>query len=199
MNTRPPAPPLPDGSCNRNPPGLSFWQLVREDFETHERDWTSQGFWAVFTNRYGNWRMGIRSRWLRAPFAVLYLVMRKWCQVVCGIKLDYTVELGRRVKLEHFGGMIIGARSIGDDVVIRQNTTIGIRSRFDTNAKPRIGHRVEIGAGAVIVGDVTIGDDCIVGANCVIASDLPPGSMASMAKPDIRPRRLPADGRVQSP
>jgi serine O-acetyltransferase len=122
---------------------------------------------------------------------VLYLVMRKWCQVVCGIKLDYTVELGRRVKLEHFGGMIIGARSIGDDVVIRQNTTIGIRSRLDTNAKPRIGHRVEIGAGAVIVGDITIGNDCIVGANCVIASDLPPGSVATLGKPDIKLRRMP--------
>lgn len=189
MSQHPPAPPLPDGARNMNPPGLTFWQLVREDFVTHERDWTSQGFWAVFVNRYGNWRMDIRPRWLRVPFAVVYLIMRKWCQVFFGIKLDYTVQLGRRVKLEHFGGMIIGARSIGDDVVIRQNTTMGIRSAQDVNAKPIIGNRVDIGAGAVIVGHITVGDDCIIGANCVLARSVPPGSVVTLPPAVVKARK----------
>lgn len=182
------APPLPDGSRNRNPADIGFWALVREDFRTHGRNIASQGFWAVFWHRFGNVRMG----WPRAlrPFGtVVYEAMRVWTQVVCGIKLDYTVLLGRRVRIEHFGGIVIGARSIGDDVVIRQNTTLGIRSLDDLNAKPMIGSRVEIGAGAVIVGHVSVGSDSVIGANCVVACDVPPQSFVRPPRPEIVPRQ----------
>jgi serine O-acetyltransferase len=58
-------------------------------------------------------------------------------------------------------------------VVIRQNTTFGIRSIADLNAKPIIGSRVDIGAGAVIVGNVKIGTDAIIGANSVVFTNIP--------------------------
>jgi serine O-acetyltransferase len=80
------------------------------------------------------------------------------------------------VKLEHFGGMIIGARQIGDDVIIRQNTTMGIRDMSDLSAKPTIEEGVNIGAGAVIVGDIVVGRHSIIGANAVVDTDVPPFS-----------------------
>jgi serine O-acetyltransferase len=95
------------------------------------------------------------------------------------MKLDYTVKVGRRVKLEHFGGMILGARQIGDDVRIRQNTTFGIRSTDDLNAKPTIGNGVDIGVGAVIVGNITIGDNSVIGANSVVYTNIPRDSVVS--------------------
>ena len=140
------APPLPDGSTNQNPDDLRFWALVAEDLRTNDGTLGSQGFWALFVHRFGNWRMGIKPRLLRMPFSLLYRVLRKMVQILCGIKLDYTVVVGRRVKLEHFGGMMLGARAIGDDTIIRQNTTFGIRTTEDLNAKPMIGSRVDIGA-----------------------------------------------------
>jgi acyl-CoA synthetase (AMP-forming)/AMP-acid ligase II/serine acetyltransferase len=170
------AAPLPRGTTNENPPGIGFWALVREDLATHDADPFSQGFWAVFCNRFGNWRMGLRFKLLRAPMTLVYRVLRKFVQVFCGIKLDYTVKLGRRVKLEHFGGMIIGARQIGDDVIIRQNTTMGIRDMSDLSAKPTIEEGVNIGAGAVIVGDIVVGRHSIIGANAVVDTDVPPFS-----------------------
>ncbi|UHQ54914.1 MULTISPECIES: serine O-acetyltransferase [Microbulbifer] len=170
------AAPLPRGDRNCNPEGIGFWALVREDFVTHDRDWLSQGFWSVFCHRFGNWRMGVRSRFLRAPLSLLYRGWRILCQWLCGIKLDYTVRLGRRVKIEHFGGIVLGARSIGDDVVFRQNTTLGIASASDRNAKPTIGSRVNVGAGAVIVGDIVVGDDVSIGANTVVSFDVPDGA-----------------------
>lgn len=179
------APPLPQGDKNMNPPDISFWELAKEDFRTHHSEWFSQGFWAVFCNRFGNWRMSVRSRILRLPLTIIYRVWRLCCQWFGGIKLDYTVQLGRRVKIEHFGGIIIGARSIGDDVIIRQNTTIGIKSINDLNAKPVIGSRVNIGAGAVIVGNITIGDDAIIGANCVVSFDVPPKSLVKLPKAQV--------------
>lgn len=182
------AAPLPNGSSNENPSDIGFWALVLEDYRTHDSEFFNQGFWAVFWHRFGNARMSVKPRFLRLPLTCIYGVMRRVCQWLCGIKLDYTVKLGRRVKLEHFGGMILGARAIGNDVILRQNTTMGIRSTDDLNAKPTIGDRVSIGAGAVIVGDVTIGSDSIIGANCVVSVDIPAGSFVRMPKPEISSR-----------
>jgi len=174
------AEPIWDGSSNMNPGEITFWQLVKEDFVAHERDFLSQGFFALFVHRFGNWRMGIKTKLFRFPMTILYRILRKITQIFCGIKLDYTVHVGRRVKLEHFGGMILGARSIGDDVIIRQNTTFGIRDLSDLSAKPAIEEGVNIGAGVVIVGDITIGRHSIIGPNSVITEDIPPFSVVSV-------------------
>jgi serine O-acetyltransferase len=164
---------LPDGSRNLNPPGTSFWDLVREDYRTNDASLLSQGFLMLLIHRFGNWRMGVRPKLLRAPLTLIYRFFNKMSQFWFGMKLDYTVKVGRRVKLEHFGGMILGAREIGNDVIIRQNTTFGIRSTEDLNAKPIIGDFVDIGAGAVIVGNVTIGENAIIGANSVVFTNVP--------------------------
>ena len=171
------APPLPNGSRNLNPPGIGFWDLVREDYRTNDASLLSQGFLMLLIHRFGNWRMGVRTKLLRAPLTLIYRFFNKMSQFWFGMKLDYTVQVGRRVKLEHFGGMILGARAIGNDVTIRQNTTFGIRTTDDLNAKPVIGDFVDIGAGAVIVGNVTIGENAIIGANSVIFTNVPPDAV----------------------
>ena len=103
--------------------------------------------------------------------------MFKLSQWLGGIMLPYTVRVGRRVRLDHFGGMILVAQTIGDDVIIRQNTTFGISGLRDTTSRPVIGNRVEIGAGAVIVGGIHIGDEAIIGANSVVTKDVPAGAI----------------------
>ena len=169
--------PLPLGDRNANPPGIGFWALVAEDFRTHDRDWGSQGFWTLFWHRFGNWRMSVRPRLLRAPLTLLYRVMFKGCEVFCGIKLSYNVPVGRRVRLDHFGGMILGARAIGSDVILRQNTTLGIATPEDRTAKPVIEDGAQIGAGAVILGDIIVGRGARVGANAVVTRSVPPGAV----------------------
>lgn len=166
------------GQTNMNPDGVGFWSLVAEDFATHDRDFFAQGFWAVFWHRFGNWRMSVRWRPLRVPLSVIYRVMAKLGEIMGGISLPYSVVLGRRVKLEHFGGMVLIAKQIGDDVVIRQNTTFGIASLEDLQARPTIGDRVQLGAGVVVIGDIEIGADTIVGANAVVTQNLPAGVVA---------------------
>ncbi len=177
FNTDCAAAPLPAGTTNVNPAGIAFWALVREDFQHHGGGWMTQGFWTLFVHRFGNWRMGVRPRLLRAPLTALYRVLFKACEVLCGMKLSYNVPVGRRLRLEHFGGMILGARSIGDDVTLRQNTTLGVRSTADLNAKPVLEDRVDVGCGAVILGDITIGHDSVIGANAVVLEDVPPYSV----------------------
>jgi serine O-acetyltransferase len=189
-----PRPPPNDGSTNRNPPGVGFWALVAEDLRTNDGDLLRQGFWALFWHRFGNWRMSVRPKALRAPLTIVYRTMAKLCEWTAGIMLPYTVLVGRRVRIDHFGGMILVAHSIGNDVIIRQNTTFGIARLDDPDGRPVIGDRVEIGAGAVVVGPIVIGDDTVIGANAVVVRSTAPGSVVGGVPARLlrmRPRRLP--------
>jgi FkbH-like protein len=166
------------GRKNENPPELTFWQLIKEDFETHEHRLFEQGFWAVANNRFGNWRMGLASRLLRAPCTLAYNSFEKGIEIFGGITLPYTTKLGRRVRLWHHGGMIIGARAIGSDVHIRQNTTIGVAQTWRDDDLPIIEDGADIGCGASILGLVVVGRGAKLGANAVVLRDVPDGATA---------------------
>jgi len=171
-------PIAPRGATNINPPGIGLWALWGEDLRTHGGAILEQGFWAVAVHRYGNWRMDIRPKLLRAPFSLLYRFLFKWVEWTCGITLPYTVRLGRRVRIWHHGGMILHAASIGDDVHIRQNTTFGIARKDRLYELPTIEDRVDIGCGAVLLGRITVGHDSVIGANAVVLQDIPPNAVA---------------------
>jgi serine O-acetyltransferase len=172
------APRARAGSRNLNPPGLGLLALLREDLRTHDGNLFEQGFWAVAVHRFGNWRMGLRPKLVRAPFSLLYRFLFKWVQWTCGITLPYTVCLGRRVRLWHHGGMVLHAERIGDDVHVRQNTTFGIARRDRPHELPVIEDRCDVGCGAAVVGAVTVGHDSVIGANAVVVKDVAPYSLA---------------------
>jgi serine O-acetyltransferase len=168
--------PLPRGRTNQNPPEIGLGALIAEDFRTHDNSLLEPGFWAIATHRLGNARMELRPKLVRAPFTIAYQLVFTSMNGLWGIDLAYTVKLGRRVRIWHHGGMVLGARAIGDDVHIRHNTTLGLANRHEDTRKPIIGNRVDIGAGACVLGAVTVGEDCVIGANSVVLRDLPPGS-----------------------
>lgn len=171
-------PPVSErGRRNLNPDGIGFWALVAEDFATHERKIFEQGFWAIFVHRFGNWRMG-QPKIIRAPATLLYRLMFKLIEWICGISLWYTVRLGRRVRIWHHSGMSLGARAIGNDVHIRQNTTFGVAQTGQNDQLPIIGDGADIGAGACIVGSVYVGKDAKIGANALVITDVPSGATA---------------------
>ncbi|WP_165073803.1 serine O-acetyltransferase [Paludisphaera rhizosphaerae] len=173
-----PLPPLNPGDRNLNPPEIGFIALLREDLRTHDGSWFEPGFWAVALHRFGNWRMGIRPKLLRAPLSLLYRFLSAWAELIGGIHLPYTVKLGRRVRIWHHGGIVLHARSIGDDVHIRHCTTFGVATKDRLRAIPVIEDRVDIGCGACVLGAVTIGHDSLIGANAVVISDVPAYSTA---------------------
>lgn len=172
--------PEPKLSVNElETPALGFWQQLKEDWIAHGRDWTKPGFRAVAIQRFGVWRMTLEPIILRAPFSILYRALFRKVRNTYGIELPYTVRLGRRVVIEHQSGIVIhGECSIGDDCIIRQGVTMGNRYLDRPFDAPKLGNRVNVGAGAKIFGNVTIGDDANIGANAVVLSDIPPGKTA---------------------
>ncbi|WP_165250294.1 serine O-acetyltransferase [Paludisphaera soli] len=189
-------PPLERGDRNLNPPGIGFLALLREDLRTHDGSPFEPGFWAVAVHRFGNWRMGVRPKIVRAPFSLLYRFLAAWVELIGGIHLPYTVRVGRRLRIWHHGGIVLHARSIGDDVHIRHCTTFGVASRDRLRAIPIIGDRVDIGCGACILGDVTVHHDSRIGANAVVIADVPPYSTAVGIPARVVRRAVPegADG-----
>jgi serine O-acetyltransferase len=184
---------------NQNPNSIGFWDLLREDFVAHKSDWGRLGYRALVVHRFGNWRMGVTNPILRVPLSVLYRALFRHCRASYGIEIPYSVKLGRRVAIEHHSGIILnGGVVMGDDVVLRQNTTIGVRSAHDVDANPIIGNGVEIGAGAVILGGLTIGDGATIGANAVVLNDVPAGALAVGVPARIVDRAGGSNGTAQA-
>ncbi len=155
----------------------AIWHLWREDLAAHRGDWTLPGFRAIAVCRFGQWRMRLRSRLLRAPLSVVYRWLFRRCRNRYGIELPYSVRLGRRVVIEHQGAIVIhGSCVIGDDCILRQGVTLGNRHLDRPLEAPILGQRVNVGAGAKILGLVRIGDDAVIGANAVVLDDVPPGT-----------------------
>lgn len=163
----------------RSAPALHLFEQIKEDWNAHGRDWTKPGFRAVAVHRFGVWRMTIQPKLLRAPLSILYRSFYRFIRNVYGIDLPYTVQLGRRVIIEHQSCIVIHGHSIiGDDCIIRQGVTLGNRYLEKPLEAPKLGVRVNVGAGAKILGNVSIGDDVNIGANAVVLSDIASGQTA---------------------
>ncbi len=155
---------------------LGLWAQIKEDWQAHGCDWTKPGFRAVAVYRFGNWRMTLEPKILRAPFSILYRMLYRKVRNTYGIELPYTAKLGRRVIFEHQHGIVIhGFCTLGDDCIVRQGVTIGNRYIDRPLEAPKFGDRVNIGAGAKILGAIEIGPDANIGANAVVLHDIPPG------------------------
>lgn len=139
----------------------------------------SLGFWALQVYRFGHLRYRFRTPLIRYPLGALHLVLAKLAEMFCGVTIGVSAKIGRRLIIEHSGAIVVhGNAEIGDDCIIRQGVTIGNRYLHDPFGAPVIGNRVNIGAGAKILGRVRIGDDAEIGANAVVIKDIPAGAVA---------------------
>lgn len=150
----------------------------REDWQTYQGDMLRPGLWVMAVYRFGRWRYGIQLRIVRLPFSFAYKVLAVVARIVTGVELPCETKIGRRLRIEHPGDIIVsGDACLGDDVILRNGVTIGLR-RTGVRGSPTIGNRVDIGAGAKILGEIIIGDDVSVGANAVVLCDVPSNSIA---------------------
>ena len=168
---------MSETSPSSKPPGLRA--LIREDYIANGRDWSLPGFRAVAVYRFGVWRMGIRSRLLRMPFSFIYNRLYRHVRNHYTIEIPYTCKIGRRLMIGHQGAIVFHeSATVGDDCLIRHGVTIGASSHRRAHDVPVIGNRVQIGAGAMVLGKIIVGDDSMIGANAVVTCDVPPGAKA---------------------
>ncbi len=163
---------------------------IRQDLRAHGGDWGAQGFWALVVYRFGRWRYGVRPAPLRKLLSFVYKVLFKYIQIVAGIELPCEAQIGRNFVIDHFGGIVVsGYARFGDNCRIRNGVTIGLKRTTEVYA-PVFGDNVDIGAGAKILGRITIGNNVVIGANAVVLIDVPDDSIAVGVPATIKPRRL---------
>jgi len=96
---------------------------------------------------------------------------------ITGIEIHPGARIGRRVFLDHGMGVVIGETAeVGDDVLMYQGVVLGGTSLEKTKRHPTIGNNVVIGAAAILLGPITIGEGAKVGANSVVVNSVPAGS-----------------------
>lgn len=130
------------------------------------------GVWAMFWYRISNrlYRKGFRS------FARILMGIN---QIVTNIDIHPGATIGRRVFIDHGTGVVIGQTTIiEDDVLIYQGVTLGGVSLTPGKRHPTIKSGVVIGAGAKVLGNITIGANSKVGANSVVVREVPDNSTA---------------------
>jgi serine O-acetyltransferase len=157
---------------------ISFFDQIKNDLKAYNGNWSQQGFWAMVVYRFGRWRYSINAEAIRRPLSLVYKCLFKLIQVLTGIELPCEVNIGKNFRIDHFGGIVVsGFASLGDNCVIRNGVTIGLRHSHQPTA-PTIGSNVDIGAGAKILGDISIGNNVMIGANAVVINDVPSNCIA---------------------
>jgi serine acetyltransferase len=108
------------------------------------------------------------------PVLAIHRLLVDW---VLGVELPPSVVAGPGLRIWHGTGLVVHANvRLGSDVTLRHNTTLGAKGEAHDAPAPVIGDRVDVGAGAIVLGAVTVGDDAVVGAGAVVVDDVPAGA-----------------------
>jgi serine O-acetyltransferase len=157
-------------------------KLIREDIESvFERDPAARswlevvfnyaGLHAIWCHRIAHWFWNHRLKLLARTFAQIN-------RFFTGIEIHPAAKIGRRFFIDHGMGVVIGETTeIADDVTIYHGVTLGGVSMKKGKRHPTIKERVVIGAGAKILGDITIGVCSRIGANAVVVDNVPRDSV----------------------
>ncbi len=132
---------------------------------------TYPGLHALWIYRGAHWLWVHRLKFLAR-------VASSCAHLLTGVDIHPAAVIGERAVIDHATGVVIGETAVvGDDVTIYQGVTLGGTSLAHEKRHPTIGNRVTIGAGAKILGDITIGDDSRIGANSVVTHSVPENSV----------------------
>ncbi|WP_136192743.1 MULTISPECIES: serine O-acetyltransferase EpsC [Actinomyces] len=159
-------------------PSRSFFELAKEDLATaRRRDPAARsnlevallypGVHALWAHRAAHslWQQGHR-------FAARALSQA--ARAATGIEIHPAAKIGERFFIDHGMGVVIGETAeVGDDVLMFHGVTLGGVSMTPGKRHPTIGNNVQIGAGAKVLGPVTVEDGAKIGANAVLVKNLP--------------------------
>jgi serine O-acetyltransferase len=127
---------------------------------------TYPGVHAIWGHRIAHvmWRSG-----LKLPARIF----ANWVRTATGIEIHPAARIGRRFFIDHGMGVVIGETTvIGDDVMIYHDVTLGSRTFTHGKRHPTIGNDVVIGAGARVLGNISVGQGARISANSVIVRDV---------------------------
>ncbi|MEJ6404873.1 serine acetyltransferase [Yoonia sp. 2307UL14-13] len=147
-------------------------------------DWTRErpnGFWDPSRKLLKSIRAYQRWSDVGGPLAfpaTKWVVLRyRFWSVITQAEIGLRTRIGGGLMIPHPNGIVVHPDvTIGENTIIFQQVTLG--EKFEGSGVPKIGAHVDIGAGARILGPVTIGDHAVIGANAVVTKDVPAHALA---------------------
>ncbi len=128
------------------------------------------GLHALWGYRFHHWL------WMRGWLFVAR-ALSQLARLVTGIEIHPGAQIGRRFFIDHGMGVVIGETAIvGDDVTLYQGVTLGGTGKESGKRHPTIGNNVVIGAGAKVLGNIVVGENCRIGSGSVVLRDVPDNS-----------------------
>jgi serine O-acetyltransferase len=155
-----------------------MFKRISEDVRTNiERDPAARGVAFLLLTTPGIhavWNHRLAHLLWRSRFYLVAKLVANFSKLFTGIEIHPAAQIGRRFMIDHGNGVVIGETAvIGDDVMIYHQVTLGSRDGVKTKRHPTICNNVVIGAGAKIIGNVTVGANSYVGANAVVSKNVP--------------------------
>jgi serine O-acetyltransferase len=149
------------------------WFLKRDSaFNRYFRVYLEPGTIAVVVYRYGHWVRSLGIPLFREVLLLLYFASKMFVVLGFGIYIPSRFRCGRGFAIHNFSGIFIPVTVAGDNLIVFQNVTVG-HLRGQGGRPPRIGNNVFLGAGAKVMGDITIGNNVVVGSNSLVMTDVP--------------------------
>jgi len=143
--------------------------IFKEDIQANNGNFKGLLFLFFFRFSHSINNNGYLFKFLGFPLRYFYNFFFRW---LIGIDIPDSTTIGKGFMVYHGQSLIIhGDCIIGDNVIVRHNTTIG--QAIKNGKSPRIGNNVEIGANSVVIGDITIGNNSIIAAGSVVIRDVP--------------------------
>ena len=140
----------------------------------------TQGFWASCVHRSCHALINAAPRGVvRSAVETLAAVAQKAVEVFTGICIPGSCEIGGGLYIPRFGAIILSHGAIGENCTIEQNVTLDVAGRGEERGHPTIGNRVFIGAGSLIAGNITVGDDAYIFPGSVVARSVPPRAVVA--------------------
>jgi len=167
---------------------VAVWIIIvaiffhKEIIATKDRDPAAKGYLEIILLYSGLHALifyRIAHFLLRFNITLLPRLISQFAKFITGIEIHPGARIGRGLFIDHGMGVVIGETAIiGDNVTLYQGVTLGGTGKEKGKRHPTIGNNVVIGAGAKVLGDISIGDNSYVGANAVVIKDVPPNSTA---------------------
>lgn len=174
-----------------------MFEHVRADYRVY-KSLRNRAMWAMLLYRYGRWGAGLRVAPLRWAANRVYGLLRTFSPILTGICMERNMKVGEHFHIIHPDGIIIHPGvEFGDRCGIMHNVTVG--TNMNRPGVPRIGNDVFIGAGAVVVGPITIGDGALIAANSLVFFDVPPDALALGVPAVIHPNKSRLRRRAEEP
>lgn len=154
---------------------------IKEDIRTvFEKDPAARNVFEVITSYSGLhaiWCHRIAHFLWKKGMKTLARILSHISRFFTQIEIHPGAEIGRRFFIDHGCGVVIGETTeIGDDVLLYQGVVLGGTTHEKKKRHPTIGNNVVIGAGAIVLGPIKIGDGSRIGAGSVVIKDVPPDS-----------------------